>query len=67
MHWKEYNNFTKLYILWGIGGKFLRVTVATRVKHQDLYVRGTSILNRRSYVIIVDEIRVRYDCVIKIT
>ena len=37
------------------------------MKHQDLYVRGTSILKGRSYVVIADEIRIRYDCAIKIT
>ena len=41
--------------------------VAIRVNHQVLYVRSTSILNGRSDVKIYDEIRVTYECVIKIT
>ena len=43
------------------------VRAAKRVKHQALYVRITSILNVKLDVIIDDEIRVTYDCVIKIT
>ena len=37
------------------------------MKHQVLYVRATSIPNVKSDVIIDYEIRVTYDCVIKIT
>ena len=43
------------------------VHVATRVKHQVLYVRATSILNVKSDVIIDDEVRVLENCAIKIT
>ena len=42
------------------------VGVAIRVKHQVLYVRSISILNGRSNVKIYDEIKVTYECVIKI-
>ena len=43
------------------------VDVATRVKHQVSYVRVTSIPNDRLDIKIDDEIRVTYDCVIKMT
>ena len=43
------------------------IGVATRVKHQVLYVRVTSISNGRSDVKIDDEIKVIYECAIKIT
>ena len=43
------------------------IGVATRVKHQVLYVRVARILNVRSDVKIYDEIKVTYECVIIIT